>query len=53
MRGLRSLVATLIDQIRQEKKQVREVLINATGGFNAEIAYATLVGLLFDVPVYP
>jgi hypothetical protein len=28
------------------------VLINATGGFKAEIAYATLVGLLFDVPVY-
>ncbi len=52
MRGLRSLVATLIDQIRWEKKQGREVLINATGGFKAEIAYATLVGLLFDVPVY-
>jgi putative CRISPR-associated protein (TIGR02619 family) len=52
MRGLRSLVATLIDQIRREKAQGREVLINATGGFKAEIAYATLVGLLFDVPVY-
>ncbi len=52
MRGLRSLVATLIDQIRAEKAQGREVLINATGGFKAEIAYATLVGLLFDVPVY-
>jgi putative CRISPR-associated protein (TIGR02619 family) len=52
MRGLRSLVATLIDQIRREKAQGREVLINATGGFKAEIAYATLVGLLFNVPVY-
>ncbi|HXF04048.1 MAG TPA: putative CRISPR-associated protein [Blastocatellia bacterium] len=52
MRGLRSLVATLIDQIRREKAQGRSVLINATGGFKAEIAYATLVGLLFDVPVY-
>lgn len=52
MRGLRSLVATLIEQIRREKAQGREVLINATGGFKAEIAYATLVGLLFDVPVY-
>jgi len=51
-RGLRSLVATLIDQIRREKAQQRPVLINATGGFKAEIAYAALVGLLFDVPVY-
>lgn len=52
MRGLRSLVATLIKQIQSEHKAGREVLINATGGFKAEIAYATLVGLLFDVPVY-
>lgn len=52
MRGLRSLVATLIKQIQSEHKASREVLINATGGFKAEIAYATLVGLLFDVPVY-
>lgn len=52
MRGLQSLVATLIEQIRHEKAQARQVLINATGGFKAEIAYATLVGLLFDVPVY-
>lgn len=52
MRGLRSLVATLIERIRQERQAQREVLINATGGFKAEIAYATVVGLLFDVPVY-
>lgn len=52
MRGLRSLVATLIDLMRRERQQGRQVLINATGGFKAEIAYATLVGLLFDVPVY-
>lgn len=52
MRGLRALVATLIETIRNERKQGREVLINATGGFKAEIAYATLVGLLFNVPVY-
>jgi putative CRISPR-associated protein (TIGR02619 family) len=52
MRGLRSLVATLIDCIRRERQAQREVLINATGGFKAEIAYATVVGLLFDVPVY-
>ena len=52
MRGLRFLVATLIELIRQERKNGNEVCINATGGFKAEIAYATLVGLLFDVPVY-
>lgn len=52
MRGLRSLVATLIEQLRREKAQGCDVIINATGGFKAEIAYATLVGLLFDVPVY-
>jgi len=52
MRGLRSLVAMMIDRIRHEKRQGREVLVNATGGFKAEIAYATLVGLLFDVPVF-
>ncbi|MDZ7378440.1 MAG: putative CRISPR-associated protein [candidate division KSB1 bacterium] len=52
MRGLRSLVATLIAQLRREQAQARRVLINSTGGFKAEIAYATLVGLLFDVPVY-
>lgn len=52
MRGLRSLVSTLVEIIRKERAAGREVLVNATGGFKAEIAYATLVGLLFDVPVY-
>jgi putative CRISPR-associated protein (TIGR02619 family) len=52
IRGLRSLVATLSEQIHQERDQGRQVLINATGGFKAEIAYATLVGLLFNVPVF-
>ncbi|MGI6387343.1 MAG: putative CRISPR-associated protein [Desulfomonilia bacterium] len=52
MRGLRSLVAEMINNIKKEHDRKREVLINATGGFKAEIAYATLVGLLFDVPVY-
>jgi len=52
MRGLRSLVAGLIERLRREQAQGRQVLINATGGFKAEIAYATLIGLLFRVPVY-
>jgi putative CRISPR-associated protein (TIGR02619 family) len=52
MLGLRSLVAKLIELIREVRKQGREPQINATGGFKAEIAYATLVGLLFDLPVF-
>lgn len=52
MRGLRSLVASMIEVIRQERQQGREIKIDATGGFKAEIAYATLVGLLFDTPVF-
>ncbi len=50
--GLRALVAALAGRIEAERQRGREVAINATGGFKAESAYATLVGLLFDVPVY-
>jgi len=52
MRGLRSLVATMVGRIRRGRKEEYRIIINATGGFKAEIAYATLIGLLFDVPVY-
>lgn len=52
MRGLRSLVSELAGLVREERRKGREVLLNATGGFKAEIAYATLIGLLFRVPVY-
>ncbi len=52
MRGLRSLVSTIIELIKEERDRGNDVGINATGGFKAEIAYATLIGLLFDIPVY-
>ena len=52
MKGLRFLVEKLISLIKQERNNRREVLINATGGFKAEIAYATMLGLLMKVPVY-
>lgn len=52
LRGLRSLVGQLFACIREEERKGREVLINATGGFKAEGAYATLVGLLCNIPVY-
>ena len=51
VQGLRSFVSTLINLVREHKKS-GEVLINATGGFKAEMAYANLIGLLFNVPVF-
>lgn len=50
--GLKALVNALIDEIRLARRKGLEAIINATGGFKAEIAYATLVGLLFNVSVY-
>ncbi|BAZ08049.1 putative CRISPR-associated protein [Calothrix sp. NIES-3974] len=49
--GLRELVNILIDEISQGQRQNREVVINATGGFKAEIAYTTMVGMIFEVPI--
>jgi putative CRISPR-associated protein (TIGR02619 family) len=51
-RGLRALAAAMAEVVRQRRKAGHTVLINATGGFKAEIAYAVLIGQLFDVPVY-
>jgi putative CRISPR-associated protein (TIGR02619 family) len=52
MQGMRSLVDVLIGQIKKAREENRMVSINATGGFKAETAYATMVGLIFKVPVY-
>lgn len=52
MRGLRSLVGMMVELVEREKVAGNEVAINATGGFKAEIAYATLIGHLYDGPVY-
>lgn len=51
-RGLKSLVNILIGEIQLARHKGLEPIISATGGFKAEIAYATLVGLIFQVPVY-
>ena len=51
-RGLKSLVNIMINEIRLAHIKGEEPIISATGGFKAEIAYATLVGLMFHVPVY-
>ncbi|WP_299431234.1 putative CRISPR-associated protein [uncultured Meiothermus sp.] len=49
--GLKNFVRTLAGEIRKAARRQREVVINATGGFKAEIAYATALGLVFKVPV--
>lgn len=49
--GLRNLVDVLIKEIRQARNAGHEPIINATGGFKAEIAYTTMVGMVFGVPV--
>jgi putative CRISPR-associated protein (TIGR02619 family) len=51
-RGLRSFVTTLLDCIDRERRQGREVCINATGGFKAETVYAAIVGQIRRAPVY-
>lgn len=50
--GLRSLVTGLIELIEDAKRKGNEIVINATGGFKAEIAYTTMVGMIYQVPVY-
>ena len=49
--GLKNFVRTLAGEIRKAERKQKEVIINATGGFKAEIAYATALGLVFKVPV--
>lgn len=49
--GLRQLVNILVQEIVNSQRQQQEVVINATGGFKAEIAYTTIVGTIFQVPV--
>jgi putative CRISPR-associated protein (TIGR02619 family) len=49
--GLKNFVQKLAKHIREAKRANLEPIINATGGFKAEIAYATAVGLVFKTPV--
>jgi putative CRISPR-associated protein (TIGR02619 family) len=49
--GLRGLVDALIEEIQSGQKQGLDVVINATGGFKAQIAYTTMVGMIFQIPV--
>lgn len=49
--GLRNLVNTLISQIEDALRKQREVIINATAGFKAQIVYSTMIGMIYGVPV--
>lgn len=49
--GLRQFVRLLAKEIRDANRKQMRPVINATGGFKAEIAYATAVGLVFQTPV--
>lgn len=49
--GLRELVRLLAQEIRLAARAGKPAHLNATGGFKAEIAYATALGLMFQVPV--
>jgi len=49
--GLQNFVRTLAGEIHKAARRQRRVIINATGGFKAEISYATVLGLVFKVPV--
>jgi putative CRISPR-associated protein (TIGR02619 family) len=51
-RGLRSLVTLLCGEVRAARRQGREPVLHATGGFKAEAVYVGLVGQLLRVPVY-
>jgi len=50
--GLLSLVNELSERVFHHTREGRRVIINATGGFKAEAAYATLVGLINKCEVY-
>jgi len=50
--GLKSLVRSISNLVRKEKTLGRDVVINSTGGFKAQISFAGLIGQVLHVPVY-
>jgi putative CRISPR-associated protein (TIGR02619 family) len=50
--GLHSLVNALIKIVEDCKEKQYEPIFVATGGFKAEMAYVTLIGLLFGIEVH-
>ncbi len=50
--GLRALVRMMTESVKKARNLGNDIMINATGGYKAQIAYATLLGQLLKVPVY-
>lgn len=51
-RGLHTFLRMLAKRIKEERKEGRAVLVNATGGFKSQTSLATLMGVMHRVPVY-
>lgn len=50
--GLRNLARKIAGLVRAERQRGSEPIINATGGFKAQMAFAALLGQVLCVPVY-
>lgn len=51
--GLRNLIQRIVDlTLEIEQKQNRQILFCATGGFKAETAHATLLGMILGKPIF-
>lgn len=49
--GLRDLINAFISEIEKAQRDGREVIINATAGFKAQIVYSTMIGMIYQVPI--
>jgi putative CRISPR-associated protein (TIGR02619 family) len=50
--GLRNLVRAIARLYRAHDKAGEQVLLNATGGYKAQISFAGLIGQVFGIPVF-
>lgn len=50
--GLRNFVKTFIQIVEDVPGKEEECIINATGGYKAQISFAGLIGQLLTIPVY-
>nr|BAL52682.1 CRISPR-associated protein APE2256 family [uncultured prokaryote] len=50
--GLRSLVRAISDIVKGARHHGQSVIINATGGFKAQISFAGLIGQVLEIPVF-
>jgi putative CRISPR-associated protein (TIGR02619 family) len=51
-RGLRNLVRAIGRIYRERTAEKEQVLLNATGGYKAQISFAGLIGQVFEIPVF-